>query len=73
MHARTHADGNGDEVDEPEEDVLAVEAHSEEDACGDDQGHKQDDHHLLHHLGEQIGHRAVQAVTALPAQIDIPI
>ena len=47
---RTHADGDGDEVDEPEEDVLAVEADREEDAGRDDQRHKQDDHHLLHHL-----------------------
>lgn len=67
LTGNTHANGDGDEVDQPEEDVFAMEANRIEDACRDHQRHKQDDHQLLYHLGQKIGHCAVQAVTALPA------
>ena len=65
----THANGDGDKVDEPEQDILSMEAHSKKDAGGDDERHKQDDQQLLHHLGQKVRDAAVQPIAALPAQI----
>ena len=66
--ARTDAHRERGEVDEPEEDPGALQAHAVEHDAGEDDGRQHRDEQLVQHLGAQVGDDPVQAVVALPAR-----